>query len=227
MHTADLLTFTAVAAGLPGVKPRATQSWLRELYWTALLQDAEFVDVAGLQVPVAEMAQAFVEHDSGSFKSERVSPAGARLLLRLYRSGKLETKSKRIAEPTPALLAYCDSDEQLQDEARRRAEHRAQEEAAFEARLANPASIAVSDFSYAMLNALFWRHNIKQGSLLVGEVTVTKSVSQVMSNSGKSVDFDVSFSWTDSTGQLQEIRKPSRFAGNRRNDEKRNYGLPE
>jgi len=88
-----------------------------------------------------------------------------------------------------------------------------------------------ADFNYATLNQIFFE---KLGGfrgtrkLVIGGIEVTKQVSMYISNSGKSRSSDVTISWVGSDGIAQtRSNGGSRFAGNRRNDEKRNWGLPE
>ncbi len=78
------------------------------------------------------------------------------------------------------------------------------------------------------LDDLFWKHHGKgPGSLTVGGIKVTKSIDRYSSNSGKSKDWRVTFTWTNSDGMAVSRVKESRYEDNRRNDAERNWGLPE
>lgn len=63
--------------------------------------------------------------------------------------------------------------------------------------------------------------------LTVGGVDVRKEVQRYASNSGKSGDFSVTFTWKGADGESHRLEKPSHYEGNRRNDADRNWGLPE
>lgn len=89
------------------------------------------------------------------------------------------------------------------------------------------ASIKPDQFNYSLLNQIFWDRKIKDGSLEIGGVTVTKHIRRVTSNSGKSADWTVVFSYVDAAGERHEFRKESRYSSNRRNDPDRNFGLYE
>ena len=75
------------------------------------------------------------------------------------------------------------------------------------------------------LNQIFWDASIKRGALEVDGTKVTKSLARHPSNSGKSYDWEVSFSWIDVDGKPRSLTKESRFKDNRRNDADRNWGL--
>jgi hypothetical protein len=63
-------------------------------------------------------------------------------------------------------------------------------------------------------------------TVLTGRL-LSKEVAAYCSNSGKSRDYRVRFVWRSSDGKHRELTKHSAFESNRRNDEKRNWGLPE
>ncbi|MNR71794.1 hypothetical protein D3C71_24720 [compost metagenome] len=220
----DFETFTEVCKGLPGVKPRLTRAWLKDVYLDALQKGDAHAHLEGLAVPVAELAELFCETERGDYPVELVSPAGARLLVRLYAAGVLETAKGSLGEPSAELQAYSTSEPVLLEKARARAQLQAEHHA----RLDDPANIQESEFSHGLLDELFWRHNGKgDGALRVGGILVQKSLSRFVSNSGKSSEFRVVFSWTSPSGERKELAKPSQFEGNRRNDAERNWGLPE
>jgi len=63
--------------------------------------------------------------------------------------------------------------------------------------------------------------------MLIGGIEVEKLVSVYKSNSGKSSDSNVTFTWRSFDGQYHCIEKESIYSNNRRNDAERNWGLPE
>src|SRR5258708_1055055 len=93
--------------------------------------------------------------------------------------------------------------------------------------IADLASITPGQFTFSLLNQIFWNHKIKDGALEIGGVTVTKSIWRVTSNSGKSADWTVTFTYRDAEGERHEFKKESRYSSNRRNDPDRKWGLYE
>lgn len=222
----DFLTFRDVARGLPNLRPRATQGWLRDLWGEALIAEQPDTSVAGQTVSVDELSELFHETFRTGFPSQVVSPRGAQLLLRLYAAGALDTGKKQPDAPSPELVAYAQSEPELREKAAAHKEVRQRAQAAREKRLAHPERIAEAEFSYSLLNALFFKHVGKGGGTLrVGGIEVHKNISQYTSNSGKSQDWRVRFTWQSADGCHRELRKTSAFEGNRRNDPNRNWGL--
>src|SRR3546814_13665865 len=84
----------------------------------------------------------------------RVTPAGAALLIELYRAGALPMKQKATPVEEPPLTAYAASGPDLErQQAERDAPNRR-----YEHLLANPAEIEESELEYGVLDAVFWRH---------------------------------------------------------------------
>lgn len=215
LDSADFETFTAICKGLPGVKPRKTQQRLRELHY-----QGENTVIGGVPVSADDLKELFVEAVRGGFLTERVSPAGARLLVKLYEAGALEVTPSTVSDE---VRAYCESEVELREKVK------ARERAAAELkeRREHPERIKEEDFSYSLLNQLFWHHG-QQGnsSMVVGGITVHKTVLPRRSNSGKSTDFAVTFSWTGADGKQHQVEKANVYDNNRRNDPDRNWGLP-
>jgi hypothetical protein len=223
--TADFKTFSWVCKGLPRVKPRVNQSRLRDLLYHMAEKRLKETTLGSSTVAQSELAELFCEDDSGYYGTvERVSPAGARLLVRLYLAHDLDMSGKSAGTVSPEVQAYCESEADLV----KMAQDRKAAKAAFDARLNDPASFTESEFTFSVLNGLFWRHGgASLKSLTVGGIEVSKNLVPYSSNSGKTRDFRVSFHWTGSDGVKRESVKESSFESNRRNDEERNWGLPE
>ncbi len=86
------------------------------------------------------------------------------------------------------------------------------------------ASLDPSSFSYDLLEAAFWEHHGPgDGTLLIGGIEVTKTVTPYRSNSGKSTSYKVTFTF-EIGGEARSMMKASRFEGNRRNDPNRSWG---
>ena len=79
--------------------------------------------------------------------------------------------------------------------------------------------------TYSELNQLFWDAGIKNGSLVVDGVEVTKTLTRYTSNSRKSDDWEVTFSWLNADGMRQSVTKESLYKKNCSNDPDRNWGL--
>ena len=223
--TADFKTFAWVCKGLPRVKPRVNQSRLRDLLYHMAENRVTETSIGNSTVNQAELAQVFCEDNSGYFGIvQRVSPAGALVLVRLYLAHELEMSGKSPGEVSAEVLAYSDSEADLI----KIAQDRKVAKATFDARLNDPAGFTESEFSFSVLNGLFWRHGgASLKSLIVGGIEVSKNLVPYSSNSGKTWDFRVSFHWTGSDGVKREAVKESSYESNRRNDEERNWGLPE
>ncbi|NOJ94554.1 hypothetical protein HMI51_16650 [Corallococcus coralloides] len=157
--------------------------------------------------------------------NNRVTPRGASLLIRMYEAGLFELRKKRASLGDPVKLrAYAHSLPEILEAVR-------EDEEARQARvllLDQPERITEQDFTYSLLNDVFVRHHGYQGGLIrmrIGGLLVTKQVFIQWSNSGKSHDFDVTFSWVSADGTAKKIQKESLYANNRHNDPDRNWGL--
>lgn len=156
----------------------------------------------------------------------RISPKGAKVLMKLYRNGDLVMhKGKGIVESTE-LQVYIDKESAFKKEADRIRREDERKKYFIE----NPDKIKEADFSYSLLDSVFYSkfgafHGCK--TMILDNIEVEKSVCVYQSNSGKTHDSEVTFSWMDSKGGLQRLCKPSLYSENRRNDANRNWGLPE
>lgn len=162
---------------------------------------------------------------SKGFGNNRVTPTGASLLIRMYEAGLFELRKKKAGLGDPVeLRAYANSLPEIL-EAMRKDEEARQARALL---IDQPERITEQDFTYSLLNSVFIRHHGLQGGSIqmrIGGLLVTKSVFIYWSNSGKSHDSDVIFSWVSADGTAQKIQKESLYANNRHNDPDRNWGL--
>jgi len=162
------------------------------------------------------------------------SPVGAKLVLEMYQNGYLPMKSKAgDAVPDQKLIDYITREESYkQDEKVHKLEMRKviqQQKKAQERRnmlIEHPETVQESDFTYSLLNDIFFYHHGKgEATLNIGGIDVTKSLYLYFSNSRKSRSWEVSYSWTSPNGEQRELRKESQYKYNRYNDEDRNWGL--
>lgn len=233
---AKLMRFSEVLTHLPNVNATKTRKLFRDGFndWANSLigagcQDRPLeLDIGGRIIDDAAYHEMY--RKDGAIET---SPRGAQFLIELYLEGRLPTKREPM-QPSEALLSYARTGETFAEifEARRLVQNASREadEEAKKTRYAAPEKIPPSEFTYGLLNELFFHHK-KKGywvfSMMVGGVEVTKTVSRYQSNSGKNSDASVTFSWTDPDGTPRKLEKTSKFEGNRRNDEARNWGLPE
>jgi len=216
LDPSDFKSFRDVCKGLPGVKPRLLQNRLREAYY-----QGEGLQLGTEQVSHEELRELFLTAYRGHYPVDVVSPKGAHTLVRLYRAGVLETPPKEVSAE---LLDYIESEDAL----RTKVQARQDRERAYREKIENPESINESEFTFSLLNEVFWRQGLTgDSSMVLDGITVTKSVTLYFSNSGKNRDFRVVFSWVGRDGKHHCAEKPSIYARNRRNDEERNFGLPE
>ena len=223
------MTFRAFAKLLPGFRMRSGFQWLQNAWFEAIRAEASQVRLSDtIAVEPEYLANMF-----GDLKSEAgaITPDGARLLVELYDAGQLELNAKSRKPVPEAVQAYIASEAVLhaQTSATREARPaKANEAAAAQARLKNPASYPEAEFTWTLLDDLFWaNHGKGAGDLVIGGVLVSKTLNMHRSNTGKTRDFAVSFSWTSKEGSPCCLTKESRFANNRRNDADRNWGIPE
>ena len=156
----------------------------------------------------------------------KTSPHGAKVLMKLYRNGDLVMHKGKCIADAPELQAYIDKEEYFKEEAdriRREDERR-------KYLINNPDEIKESDFSYSLLDDVFYhKFGAFQGhkTMILDGIKVNKSVFVYQSNSGKTQDSEVTISWIDSDGECHMLCEPSFYRENRRNDPDRNWGLPE
>ncbi len=93
--------------------------------------------------------------------------------------------------------------------------------------LSDLSSITLEQFTFSLLNRIFWtKRGSRPASLEIAGVTVTKSLQRYSSNTGKSCDWKVTFSFIDAKGERHYLEKESHYSSNRRNDPGRDWGLP-
>lgn len=169
-----------------------------------------------------------------------VMPSGAAKLTELYRRGLLYTSGKKPGQVQQWLIDYAaasESDVMNRSKALWIRDFEAADQAEAtrlalsqveRAQLRNLAAFQEPEFTYALLDAIFWENIGKgYGELVIGGIQVRKSVLTYTSNSGKSRSSEVEFTWVSPSGELKSLLKESRYAGNRRNDADRDWGLPD
>ena len=248
----DLLPTLSEALGLlPNVKPRNAYRLVMEVREDLLMQKLPrrlrgrgkprarcFVTVhagnfvvgqrePGVQIGLGDLEGALASRLQGD--PERVTPEGAALLVRMYQEGAFELRQKSDRIETPiALKEFASSRADLEAATERRRNQPQEAHSAEEALVSNPSQVSEDQFTWILLNSIFVRrHGYGHGhrEMEIGGIRVTKSVTAYSSNTGKSRDFEVTFSWTGTGGEKHFRSRESHYKENRRNDAGRNWGL--
>ncbi|WP_375590793.1 hypothetical protein ABWH89_09435 [Hoeflea alexandrii] len=151
-----------------------------------------------------------------------IGPDAAGAVLEAYRAGQLPMGRGESVQVAPQAEQYLENADSLREQIAERQRK--------EACVKDISLVEERDFSDSrLLNRIFFENSPKgQGTLKLAGINVTKTVHGYRSNSGKNTGYDVSFHWTGSDGQPASSgtgKPPEAF--NRRNDEERNWGLPE
>jgi hypothetical protein len=245
----DLMPLRTALGYLPGIKPRVAADALVYAHYKLMEErirlEREFLeqnplseagpDLSGVTVDFQGHSLSREDFDelvvTNDFGTRCVTPKGVLLLIKLYQAGAFERntgKKGEVGEPHVELRTYAEMEAELLARAGARRQENAEWLAKRDAYVKDPASVPESEFSYSLLNAVFFEHcGAGSAKLEIGGITVSKMVARYVSNSGKSQDSTVVFRWTDKDGKPHELSKESRFVGNRRNDAERNWGLPE
>lgn len=178
------------------------------------------VRVSDQSLDLEEVSKHFLRDDFGSLK---VTPTGAQMLVDLQLEGGLPVPKKPVAVPSPRLQEYIESEAALREKLAQSKQRAAQ----IDQWLERPEDPCPVPLTTTLMDRAFWKHRGGGGGAMrISGCTVNKVVSRHKSNSGKSVDFSVSFRWTDEQGvEHDEPHVNSKFEGNRRSDPERNWGL--
>jgi hypothetical protein len=203
----DYLPFSHVCRGLPGLRPRVTQGALRALHAEAATTGT--VHLGDQVVSHAELAELFVPVTRDGFEGLAVSPAGARLLTRLYGAGVLDTAGKPASSPIPELLAYVRGEGPWLEPARTRAQARA----AYLEKISQPATIQEHEFTPRLLDDVFRLHRGRgEGSLEIGGVRVARRPSKQVLE-GRTMVFTLRFEWIADGGEVRALSVSAAHAG--------------
>jgi len=229
---------------LPGVKPRFAKELIEYWQWLFIMKNNEVQYVTEVQdIQENENGDLFLTLENnvvisdsdikelclGYDKTLKLSPKGAKTLIRLYEAKILPMSVKKTKPVDHKLIEYTGQEDELRLKFEEMVNTKTTEHEKWRSLVENPDLIQASDYSYKLLNEVFIHRFGLTGDaeMKIGPYQVTKTVAKYQSNSGKSYDWEVEFTYTDNDGNEKQIRKPSAYAGNRRNDADRNYGLPE
>lgn len=169
-------------------------------------------------------------YDNG-YSAIKITPEGAEILIEIYQKGLFDILArKKLQQVSDEIIQYSQSRDSTLENQRIEKEIRIEEYNNYQELIENPETVNIKDFSYKLLNDIFIKHfGLKIGSysMEIAGILVNKSVHMYSSNSGKSRDSNVIFTWINADGQQKEIKKRGLYTHNRRNDPDRNWGLPE
>lgn len=233
----DLLAPTKALAKLPGVKPRLALRGFEAVFDHVFADDdhdeAWFgpggsVAKPGEGVRIHESDWEVVWQEGGPYGDRRLTPEGAALLIQMYKNGVFDLHTDGPGDPS-MLQAYADSGPELRRRCSAEREKVAAERERTRRMVQDPSQVTENDFSLSLLNRIFFEHQGPgEGEVEVGGIWVRKTLVSYSSNSGKSKDHFVQYAWRcPRTGDKRYLKKDSRFSENRRNDPRRNFGLPE
>lgn len=199
-------SLTDFLRGLPGVAPRKA--------YTLVLE--------GNLLPKELKRDLHPRSDSIFDLVTVVGPDAATAILQAYKDGRLPMQRGKAVQHAPEAEAYLLDAEPLREDIR---ERKRRKDCVDDIGL-----VRESDFlDHQLMNRIFFK-NTKPGParLTLAGIEVSKHLRGFSSNSGKSTGYEYSFTWTGSDGIGRSSGSglpPEAF--NRRNDEKRNWGLPE
>ncbi|EKP0262779.1 hypothetical protein JFQ93_004146 [Aeromonas sobria] len=235
-----LLRLDELLRMLPNVKPRKARevikAWQHELFDKILINscsDAEKeyheIEVSdNLTLKASDFEHIFFDCESSA---KRITPYGAQIVCQAYKEGLFETKTRMSEFLIPSeVQEYIGSTDSIISKQNANNLLRQKERDEYEKKISNVESINENEFSYTLLSDVFSKKIGFKGTccvLEIGRIKVTKSLSLYRSNSGRSSDWQVTFSWLGSDGKYKTLRKNSIYSENRRNDADRNYGLHE
>ena len=234
MRLDDVLKF------LPHVKPlkaRATlKSWENEVFNKTIeaVCSGKERDVYQINIrkdfSLTSKDLVHILYDNG-YSAVKVTPEGAGIIINAYQKGLFELKLHKYIEPVSCeIIEYSKSRESIFKRQKVDEAKRTEEKKQYKGLLINPQSIDPDKFTYSLLNDVFIEHfglRCGSNSIKIGGIFVTKSVYMYTSNSGKTKDSNVIFSWKNENGEDKKLEKYSDFSQNRRNDPERNWGLHE
>jgi hypothetical protein len=227
----ELMQLSTALGYLPGVKPRRAAEDLVRAYYRLIDERIRFeqlevgqhgekeetLDLSGVTVDFFGHPLSMSDFEGlaarSDFGSRCITPKGVLLLIKLYQEGAFERKKVKKGlpeEPSPALHEYAAKEAELLAKSAARRKDNADWLAKRDAYLENPASVPEAEFSYSLLNALFFKHHGPGSATMdVGGLRVTRGVATDSSNLGKIQESTVVFRWTSADGQSHELSKES------------------
>lgn len=201
-----MLSLTVFLKLLPGIKPVKARHLILE---GSLLTKEQRKDVRMRELNIFDTVL-------------EVGPDAAAAIAEAYKAGKLPMQKASLPpSPIPEAESYLADAPRLRKEIAERLR--------LEQAIRDPSVLTEADLSnYQLLDRVFFAaKGAGEGTLVLAGIRVTKSLAGYSSNSGKTMGWRVTFSWTGSDGLGRSIEKVPPEASNRRNDPERNWGLYE
>lgn len=231
-----LMLLSDLMGHMPGIKTRSTRDLIKGWEWKSGVRTVGKSLKAQKRQPVVigeftiepDVLFEMYYSDGSQWGKDTVSPRAARILIELYLAGRLETKTKPVPREAigQVLIDYAQSELSLKDILNAGKEDEARKKAERLVRLNRPLDeIPESELTQAFLHDLFMYRKITNGSLIIAGVKVSKMLTRSSSNSGKSHDWNESFTWVGTDGEHRQVGIDGAFSTNRRNDADRNWGL--
>lgn len=209
-HRDELLPIRDFLKQLPGLTSTASNDLLNALF-DAIAEGRETLPFGAFTVPTATVNGWFLANSKGQ---QCVDPNSARPLLELCRAGALPMTDGPPGEVPRDLLEYAEGRGRLLDEARSAGEATDTQATDWRRKVANHACVAEAEFSYSLLNKIFFNHHGPAGgSIEIGGIQVYKFVLSRRSSSGNRFEADVIFRWQSADGTIKELQKESLHAG--------------
>ncbi|MHC1699865.1 MAG: hypothetical protein AB9900_02655 [Humidesulfovibrio sp.] len=210
----ELSSLTDILRLFPHVMPKKTFQLLRSA------RDGENIFEDNIISP-DNVNELFPELSSRYYASTTIkaTPEGAKTLEAMYMAGRLPlTKGKKPEEAS--IESYLEKCELIQ-----------QNFECHEFFVRNIDLVECDTFSIEFLTDAFFvhKHGLLDTSLKIGNIVVRKYSSSYKSNSGKNCSWCHEYSWNDTSQNHHRLESGEgcQRRNNRRNDESRNYGLPE
>ncbi|MCW3782999.1 hypothetical protein [Defluviimonas salinarum] len=217
---------------IPEVRPNVALQTFREVILDVLCGEHQ----DPIPVSLEEVRDAH-RGDNAAFEPEVITPAGARLLKRLFEAGMIPQRRKASPKDLSALEAYIASEPDLVERSRalrtsrtaakeaRDAAWRAMDERA-QAIAADPGIARAEEISAALIDRVFihLRGYGAGGTIRLAGMECHKMLDRYLSNSGKTRSTTAVCWWIDEEGQRHGDPAPLSIP-NRRSDPTRNWGL--
>ena len=227
---------------IPNAKPRNTTCLLDELLYAEAMKelllnhpDTSATDTIDFKLLKGEAEWSRLSYWEAGSESVVLTTIGAKLLIRLFKSGHVEQARKASSKDISKLEAYADSiqelkikSDQIKIKLERDRENDLRQSEKQKARighlLKHPEDALTKELNYDFLNEYAYAIGPGSRSFEFAEAKVFKIVRRLKTNSGKNSSNYISIHWITSDG-VRHGDLDNRPYLNRRNDPNRNFGL--
>ena len=227
---------------IPNVKPRNTAHLLDELLYAEAMKDllvnhpgSSDMDTLDFNLLEGEAEWSRLSYWEAGSESIVLTTIGAKLLIRLFKSGHIEQSKKSPSKDISKLELYADSIQELKlksDQIKLKLEHDRENDLCLSEKqktrirhlLKHPEDALNEELNYDFLNEYAYAIGPGSRSFEFAEAKVFKIVRRLKTNSGKNSSNYISIHWITSDG-VRHGDLDNRPYLNRRNDPNRNFGL--